>query len=235
MSPAEARPMPFWSYRDVFLFLGIALPSLLLSVALVHVLHPLLHLAAGFEELLAQSIWYVLVFGFLFALFRIVYQRPFWESLGWTPPFPYAGLCFLLGPFLAIGIGYLGHMLQAPEIPTPFAKMLENRPTLILFSIFAVVLGPVCEELAFRGFLMPLLMRSFGPVSGILGSAILFGALHAPEYQKTWQYAVLIGLAGAIFGWVRYRTGSTASATFLHSSYNLTQLAAMWVQNGTSS
>ncbi len=47
---------------------------------------------------------------------------------------------------------------------------------MILFAIFVVILGPVCEELAFRGFLMPLLMRSFGPAIGIVLTGVCSGA-----------------------------------------------------------
>jgi membrane protease YdiL (CAAX protease family) len=108
--------------------------------------------------------------------------------------------------------------------------MLENRPTLMLFAIFVVLLGPLCEELAFRGFLMPLLMRSLGPAAGIVGTGALFGCLHAPEYSWSWRHVLLITVAGSTFGWVRYRTGSTAASTFMHASYNLTQLAAFLAQ-----
>jgi len=72
---------------------------------------------------------------------------------------------------------------------------------------------------------------AFGAVAGILATAALFGAMHAPEYHKVWQYAVLIGGAGAVFGYVRYRTGSTASSTFMHIGYNLIQFVAMWVRS----
>ena len=111
--------------------------------------------------------------------------------------------------------------------------MLQNRPTVVLFAIFVVILGPLCEELAFRGFLMPLLMRSFGPATGIIATGFLFGSLHGPEYGWHWQQAVLISVAGMVFGWVRFRTGSTAAAVAMHSTYNLTQLAAFLAQNRT--
>lgn len=234
--PGPAQPAqagPFWSYRDVLLFLGIAFPSLLLSATLARFLRPRLHLSEGFEELVAQLVWYGLVFGFLVALFRLAYGQPFWRSLGFAPPYPYAGLCFALGPFLALGMGYLGYVLKTPEIQSPFDKMMADRPTMVLFAIFGVFLGPLFEELAFRGFLMPLVVRSFGPAVGILSTAALFGAIHAPEYHKTWQYAVLIGGAGAVFGYVRYRTGSTASATLMHTGYNLIQFVAMWLRSST--
>jgi len=228
----EQSPEPFWSYRDVLLFIGITFPSLLVAATLVRLVHRPLHLSEGFADLLSQSIWYIFVFGFLVALFRLAYHRPFWRSLGFSPPFRHAGLWFGLGPILAIGLSYIGYLLNPIVIESPFDQLLVDRPTTILFVIFGVVVGPLCEELAFRGFLMPLLMRTFGTATGILSTAVLFGALHAPEYHKVWQYAFLIGTAGAVFGYVRYRTGSTASATFMHIGYNLIQFVALWIRSG---
>ena len=140
-------------------------------------------------------------------------------------------MCILAGPFLAVGIGYLGYLLRTPEISLPFEQMLDNRPTLLLFSIFVIILGPLCEELAFRGFLLPLFVRSFGAAAGIVVTGLLFGCLHAPEYSWSWRHVLLVAVAGTVFGWVRYRTGSTAAATYVHSSYNLTQFAAFVVQS----
>jgi membrane protease YdiL (CAAX protease family) len=171
------------------------------------------------------------VFSALYALLRLRYQQPFWRSLGWGPPFRGANLAFIGGPPLALGIGYVGYLIRTPEIQMPFKQMLEDRPTLVLFSILAVVVGPLCEELAFRGFLMPLVIRSMGAVAGIVITGLLFGSLHAAEYQWSWKHVLLISTAGTTFGWVRHKTGSTAASTFMHSSYNLTQLAAFLAQS----
>jgi uncharacterized protein len=95
-----------------------------------------------------------------------------------------------------------------------------------------VVLGPLCEELAFRGFLMPLLIRSLGVTAGILLTGLLFGALHAYEYEWSWRHSLLISVAGAVFGWARYALGSTAASTFMHATFNLTQFAALLAQSG---
>ena len=89
-----------------------------------------------------------------------------------------------------------------------------------------MIIGPVCEELAFRGFLMPLLVRSFGWVAGIIGAALPFALLHGDQYSWTWQYIVLVAFAGMVFGWVRYRTGSTMASALMHSTYNATFYAA---------
>jgi membrane protease YdiL (CAAX protease family) len=99
---------------------------------------------------------------------------------------------------------------------------------MILVGIFAVTLGPLCEELAFRGFLQPLLVRSVGAALGIFLTSVPFGLLHLQEYSWSWRHALLITLAGCAFGVVRYRTRSTAVAAVMHAAYNSTFFIAAW-------
>lgn len=221
---------PFWSYQDILTIAGLAVPSLLIAIGSVPLMGFIPGLSKPFRALVAQAVWYVLVFGALYALFRWKYDRPFWRSLGWKWPFRGAAACLLFGPILALTIGAIGYVLKTPIIKLPFEEMLVDRPTMALFSIFVVVLGPLCEELAFRGFLMPVLMRTFGVAAGIVLTAILFGSLHAAEYQWSWKHVFLITLAGAVFGWIRYATGSTAGSVLMHATYNAAQLAGFLSQ-----
>jgi membrane protease YdiL (CAAX protease family) len=90
----------------------------------------------------------------------------------------------------------------------------------------------MCEELAFRGFMQPLFTRSWGPAPGILLSAICFGILHLPQYGFSWQHGVLISLAGAAFGWMRWVSKSTMGSTVMHSAYNLTLFLGFFAGGG---
>jgi len=218
--------IPFWNYLDLAFFISLGFPALLISAFIVRGFAGALQLGKPFQGLLAQLIWYAFIFGALYGLLRLRYNEPFWRSLGWKIlPFPGSLLPFLAGPALAITLGIVGHILKAPQIKLPFEQMLVDRPTTIFFAVFVVILGPLCEELAFRGFLMPLLVRSLGAVPGILATSLLFGGVHAPEYAWSWQHVLLVSIAAMVFGWVRYRTGSTTASTVLHSTYNLTQFA----------
>lgn len=229
--PAPHAP-PFWDYQDLGLFISLCFPSLLAALVVVRAFGDAIPYGRPFQGLLAQLIWYVLAFGSLYALLRLRYGRPFWESLGWKMlPFSNAALCFMGGPVLALGLGYLGYALRTPEVSEPFSQMLDNRPTLLLFSLFVVIIGPLCEELAFRGFLLPLFIRSMGAALGIILSGLLFGCLHAPEYSWSWRHVLLVSIAGCVFGWVRHKTGSTAACAYVHSTFNLTQFAAFMAQS----
>jgi membrane protease YdiL (CAAX protease family) len=221
--------VPFFDYTDLFFFLGVCIPCLFIAQLLVRVVAPT---PKSVQALLAQSVWYFLAFGSLGALFRIRYHRPFWRSLGWRPiAFSGAVGALLAGPLLALSVGLLGSALRTPEINLPFEQMLGSRGTIVLLGTLVVILGPASEELAFRGLLMPLLIRSIGATAGVVVTGIIFGVVHGPEYQWSWQYMLLISLVGCAFGWAKYKTQSTMTSAFMHATFNLTQFAAFLVQS----
>ena len=113
----------------------------------------------------------------------------------------------------------------------PMQELLRDRASLVLVGIFAVTLGPLCEELSFRGFFLPLLARSLGAAGGVLLTAVAFSLMHGPQYAWSWRHILLITLAGVAFGVVRLRSGSTAAATIMHATYNLTFFVAYLVQS----
>jgi membrane protease YdiL (CAAX protease family) len=234
MNPEEPRdPIPFWSWSDVALFAGLALPCLLVgavgAVAL-GALSPVLKSAKTWTSML---LFYIFWFAGLWTLLKTRYDRPFWHSLGWVLPRRGAMASFMAGPLVAMSIGFLGAVLHTPQKTMPLQKLVEGPVGMVMFGLFSVVLGPVTEELAFRGFLLPLAIRSLGVAGGILAAALPFAVLHGPEYAWTWQYVVLVGFAGAVFGAVRYYSGSTIASTLMHSTYNLTFFAAFVLRGGT--
>jgi uncharacterized protein len=226
--PSPHNPQPFFDYTDLLFFIGLCVPCLLIAALLVRVAAIFIHTPVPLNLLLSQGVWYFLVFGSIAALFRIRYDRPFWRSLGWRPiSFSAAAGAILAGPLLMISIGLLEAALRPPEIEPPFEQMLGSPGTTVLLGILVVILGPVAEELAFRGFLMPLLMRSAGAAAGIVITGFIFGSMHGYEYQWSWKYILLISLAGCVFGWAKYKTQSTVASAFIHSTFNLAQFAAL--------
>lgn len=235
LDPQPPTPRePFWGYADLFLFIGFCVPCLLIATLLVRAAGYLFHTPQPAMLLLIQGLWYFLAFGAMAVLFRIRYEQPFWRALGWRPlPFSATTSALLAGPFVALGLGLLGAALHTPEIDLPFQQMLGSTATTISLGIVVVILGPVSEELAFRGFLMPLLMRSIGTAGGIVLTGVIFGSVHGYEYEWSWRHMLLISLVGCVFGWAKYKTQSTAAAAFMHATFNLTQFAAFLYQART--
>jgi hypothetical protein len=223
---------PFWNYRDLALFAGMALPSILLSLAMVAAMGRVYSVGKAAPVLMVQFLGYLFWFISLYALLRMKYGRPFWLSLKWEGRAAGVGRALLAGPAVALTVGWMGMLLGNPDRDLPMLELLSDRWSIVLVGLFAVTLGPLCEELAFRGFLMPLLTKTLGPVVGIVIAAAPFALMHGPQYGWSWRHIVLVGLAGVAFGWTRFATGSTAAAAAMHSTYNLTFFMGFLISRG---
>jgi sodium transport system permease protein len=135
----------------------------------------------------------------------------------------------------AVGLSVVQSILwTAPaghaELYGEFWNALTPRgPADALLALLAVAFVPaVCEELLFRGVLLPALLTRQPATTAILVSAGLFGALHiAPTtdggvtlYQV--PQALLVGLALAV---LRLRSGSLLPGILAHTLYNATTFA----------
>lgn len=217
MNPEESRRgYPFWSYEDFALFVGAMLPCFAITRL---VILPIRFPSRGAQAIAAQFLLYALALAILYFLVGVRYQRPFWPSLRWTLRFRGALTCVVAGPALAMLLAVFGGLLHTPP-DNAVQKLITDRLSLLLVMVFAVVIGPIFEELVFRGFLFPLLARSFGAALGILFTAIPFALLHVSTYGWTWQALLIVGIAGLVFGYARYRTGSTIASTLIHMGYN---------------
>lgn len=224
MTPQEQPPgEAFWSYQDLAFFVSFTFLSFVVSALLAAMLRrhgPVVRL------ILPQLLMYVFVVGSLFAIFRIRYREPFWRAMGVRYPDKGAWIAAFAGVALAFAVAMLGALLRAREIQLPFGDFLRTPLATVALGILVVLLGPFCEELVFRGFLMPLFVRSLTALPGILLAAAIFGCMHGFEYQWSWQYVLLISLAGVAFGYARYLARSTTAAMLMHATFNLTQFAA---------
>jgi len=232
--PAPANP--FWTYEDLALFIAMVLPSILIAVLLIAgggVIAPAFFKRSIVQNLGGQLLTYVLLFGGLRQLLSTRYGRPLFGSLAWSFSITHALGALSFGPVLAISIGYLGSLLKAPILKNPFENMMQSSAEVAAVGFFAVVIGPLAEELAFRGFLLPLLARTIGASAGVLMTALAFALLHGPQYSWSWQHVVLVGSAGAVFGVVRLATGSTGTAFLMHATYNLTFFALALLQRSS--
>ena len=164
-APPPTESYPFWTYTDLLVLLGITVPCILLSLALVqgvlHVLHAQSSLPAV-KAIAQQFTLYLLLFLALMAMLRLQYDRPFWHSLAWTETRIPPAFLIALGLALSIAVSLLGWLIRTPTTENPMMELLKDRASIILVTIFGFTAGPLCEEVIFRGFLQPLLVRSLG-------------------------------------------------------------------------
>lgn len=112
-----------------------------------------------------------------------------------------------------------------PAIPAGAEQMLKAMSTIavpfwLTFATFAIA-PAVCEELAFRGFILTGLQRSRHKWLPIVVSALLFGGIHMiPKQQFN---ASLLGL---VLGLLAVRSQSLIPGVIFHAIFNGTQVIA---------
>jgi membrane protease YdiL (CAAX protease family) len=213
-----------WDFADLGLFLGAILPSFLVGWMLTWIgrtVAPATFANNAVRALVLQISIYAVLLGTLYVLVSVRHGQPLWRSLNWTLHFRGAWICLGVAPLLAIGISSLGAVLHAPAI-NPVENLISGRVSLVIVGLLVTILGPLFEELFFRGFLFAVLRRPLGAWPAIVLAAAPFALLHGPEYQWSWKLVVLIFLAGAAFGYARHKTGSTTASVLLHAGYNMT-------------
>lgn len=235
-SVPASHPEPFWNYVDLALLIGLTVAFLVvLCVPLALVFKPQIggSLFVLFA-LVVQAALYASVYLALLVVFGTRYHRPVFRSLGWRGVHFNLGWCVLWGVSLTALVAGTITVLRAPQVPSPVDALITSRATLIGVALLAAAAAPVFEEAFFRGFLQPLLSRSLGVAAGIGITAVLFGALHVPEYSYAWQYGLAITIVGAAFGYARFKTNSLIPSTIMHVSFNSVAVVALIATKFTS-
>lgn len=126
-------------------------------------------------------------------------------------------------PTLIFVVIYLGWMFASNAVtgwrgPWDFAPWQAAPLLASALRILAVcLLGPIVEELIFRGVLFGKLQR-FGPTVAILVTAVGWTALH---YFYAPMVLAVILVDGLLLGLARWKTGSVIPPIMMHALYNL--------------
>lgn len=95
------------------------------------------------------------------------------------------------------------------------SRMIESAPYIWLPFVFVAILPAICEELAFRGFILSGL-RHLGHKWWAIGlSAVFFGVAHTVVQQSLAAAAL-----GLVIGYVAVQSTSLVPAFLFHATYN---------------
>lgn len=128
----------------------------------------------------------------------------------WSPvSVPYLGWSLVIGfsaifliDFVMSGLSFLPDWLG-----DTFGVLQSGWLGIVCIS----VLGPVLEEMLFRGAITKVLLQRYTPVKAILLSALIFGIFHINPVQ-----VVGAALSGILFAWLYYKTGSIVPGILVH-------------------
>jgi membrane protease YdiL (CAAX protease family) len=217
---------PPWSGWDV---LGIALLTILAIVVflfattlaaqqLLFPRQPAMEVAKiPLVTVAAQGLAYIAVLIFMIALVKRL-GRSFGQALRWN--WPRNSLVYLLGGVvLAFGLQGLAHFLPMPK-ELPIDRFFQTTSEAWVLSVFGVTLAPLLEELFFRGFLYPVLVRRLGVFAAVLLTSAGFGLIHAPQLCRAWAPVLVVFLVGLALTITRALTKSVASSLLIHIAYN---------------
>ena len=125
------------------------------------------------------------------------------------------------------GIAFLTGYPLSPDFALDSMRTARDSGLIWLVLLGFCIGAPIVEEFIFRGFLFRGWSTTFlGPSGAIVLSSVLFAAVHL---QYEWFYIAGIVLIGLLFGYLRYRSGSTWLTVITHAFYNLMAgLQALW-------
>ncbi len=226
-----------WSWRYLIVFIAFGLASLIALEAVFEVfvmvryglnvveLQKLATTSAPYVTA-RQTVWFGLLMLFLYLLIRVYKGMPFWRTIGWRKLHPRsmtpgaAALGYLLGgSLMAVVIGLASRLVHTKG-KLPIEQLFQNQRGALLIMVLALLGAPLVEETVFRGYIYPVLARSFGVPLGVLATGALFGLLHAPQLWGAWGIVALLITVGVVLTYVRARTGTVLASFLLHLGYN---------------
>ncbi len=241
------------------LFLAITALLLLLTEAVLLGRSHSLRLGEIHPKLLiaAETITYLGTLGLSFAIFPLLWKRPFLFGLQWNGPAAMRNLLRLLplGVLLSALVQGLSNLISVPK-ELPLNEFFHTKSDIWLITAFGILLAPLFEEILFRGFLLPAFAIAYdwlclprteaaraswqssnalsqpALVFSAISTSVLFALLHGQQTAFTWPILGLLFCVSLILTTVRLRLRSVAASTLVHATYNATVFLAAFIVTG---
>jgi hypothetical protein len=120
------------------------------------------------------------------------------------------------------------------KMPTnaPIYELFKNTSLAWAATLFGSLIAPAAEEVAFRGFLLPVCSRNLGRIAGVAITSAVFALMHASQIGHAWGAVAMLFCVSVVLCEVRLRFNSVAASTLVHMSYNSALFAAMIIATG---
>lgn len=144
--------------------------------------------------------------------------KPFkWSWIG-------KGYLLSLGAVFSINIALTKILGESPQSENPVLELFLDAAAwkFGLLGLLVVFVGPVFEELMFRGWIIGGLREKWGDRAAIVFSAALFALIHGDLPGMPALFAL-----GLVFGWVYRRSGSLWASILVHGMWNATTFSLL--------
>lgn len=173
----------------------------------------------------------------------LLYARRSWPAL-WShasppgfgfatlPRWRYFALAVVLGIAAPVLGGWLTELLAGGQTITQDVQQLGIRTPLMLripLALIVISLGPLVEELLFRGVLLSALIQRWGIGWAILSSSLIFALVHLQGLGFLWYAVPDLALLAAGLAWLRLRSNSIWPSVLAHAVNNLLAVLAWFI------
>jgi len=254
-----ARRIPHLGHALLFFSLTLFFLSLSLTLiwAAFHIRTDEAARAHPGIALAAQALAYALTLAASFWLFPRLWSRSFLHGIQWNVLAARRRWLTLLpaAMLLAVAALYAQQFVHVPDT-SPLDDLMQSARSAWLTVAFGVLLAPLTEEIAFRGFLLPALATAYDWLAlertpaglerwrnsslhstaavcfAAIFSSVPFALLHAGQLSHAWGLIAILYAVSLALSLVRIRTHSVACSTLVHATYNATIFALSLLPDG---
>lgn len=246
VSPPAVRAPSLWAALGLIALyfvmqaVGSSLIALVLGVAMgfVHPWQGITHAGDGIRMMLdqpgMQALLVILTLGLAAALILLLARhrwRHLWSlapppGFGWVRPAQplFLVLAVVMGLTAPLLGGWLTHLLAHGHTVSQNIEQLGAGTPLawrIVLALVVVSLGPVVEELLFRGVLLSALLQRWRTGWAVVLSSLTFALVHLPGLQWQWFALPDLLLLALALSWLRLRSESIWPGVLAHGVNNL--------------
>ena len=213
-----SKPLTFWKgvlYGLVIIGAQLIVGSIVVVAAMASMGVEMVQ--SGSEEAMDTMMNWILglalPLSFLLAAVLVLRRRKLhpdalrWQSSDFLLLF--IGLLMLLGYNYVVG--ELMTFLPDYEGMAEDYKSMFDGINMTYLLIGGVLIGPICEEIIFRGIIQEGFIQTYGGVPALFYSALIFGGIHLLPLQVINAF-----LAGILLGWMYWKTRSLWLVMLLH-------------------
>jgi len=205
----------------------------------------------------SQALGYVLTLAVAAWLFPRLWQKSFLRGIEWNALAARRRWYWVVPAAVALSAAAQGALhFQPTPGQTPLDDLMRSANGAWLLTLFGVLLAPLTEEIAFRGFLLPALATAYDwlalertpaelqrwqsstahSAAALLFAAVFsslpFALMHAGQVAHAWAVLGVLFVVSLAFSYVRIATHSVACSTLMHATYNFTIFAVLFVASG---
>jgi hypothetical protein len=165
---------------------------------------------------------------------------PYWWSMS-RPP----GLGFVMPASSAFFVVAIAFGIAAPMLGGLLTKWLAGHHAVhqdvqqlgtqaqwgarAILALLVVTLGPLVEELLFRGVLLSALLRQWAAGWAVAVTSLLFVLIHLPGMNLQWYALPDLLLLALALAWIRLKSGSIWPAVLTHAINNALAVTVWFV------